>query len=848
MNRQSLAEYVEDFRRYGSGTAFVHRRGYRTVRWSYREIAEAASQVARLLEQRGVQPGERVLLWGENCGEWVAAFYGCVLRGAVVVPLDKIASPEFAGRVAQQVQARMALGTRELLPHLPGVSALAFEEFPAALAALPPSPYAGGALARTDLLQIIFTSGATADPKGVVITHGNVLANLTPLETEIAKYLKYERIFHPVRFLNLLPLSHVFGQFMGIFVPQLLRGTVLFQETLRPSEVVRTIKRQRVSVLVVVPRMLDALKDRFERAWEAQGRLEAMRRAMEAAKDLKFTRRWWRFREVHHQFGWKFWAMISGGAALDAATEEFWRRLSFVVVQGYGMTETTSLVSVNHPFGVGRGSIGKVLAGREIKLADNGEILVRGESVASAYWQGGEMKPVAGDNGWLRTGDLGAVDAQGNLYFKGRQKNVIVTPEGMNVYPEDLESALRQQPGVRDCLVLPLPRDGNAVPGAVLLLRDSTADAAQIVQRANESLAEFQRIRQWLVWPEEDFPRTATHKPRANAILEVARVKLGLDAAHQATAAAVGQAGSLGDLVASIAGRGHGAGAADIAQLSSLERVELMSAMEDRYQVDLNEAQFTAATTLNDLEKLLRESSGAESPAAHHYPRWAQRWPATWIRPLIYHLITWPATQILSAPRIFGRERLRGLRGPALLVCNHITYADIGFVLAALPMRWRKLAVAMQGEMLRKMRRPPADWLWWEKLLAPLSYWLMTPLFNVFPLPQRSGFRESFQFAGESADRGYSVLVFPEGARTKDGKIAPFRSGTGLLAANLRLPVIPLRIFGLWELKARGRRGFAPHGAIQIVIGDPLRFPPETPPEGITPAVEAAVRGLQLPS
>lgn len=843
MTRWSLAEYVENFRRYGREIAFVQRRGYRTERWTYTRVAETASQVARELEQRGVRKGERVILWGENCGEWTAAFFGCVLHGAVAVPLDKIASPEFVRRITAQVQARIAFGSREQLAHLATLLTISFEDFPSALGAHSSAPYAGPPFDRSDVLQIIFTSGATADPKGVVITHGNVLANLTPLEAEIAKYLKYERIFHPIRFLNLLPLSHVFGQFMGLFVPQLLRGTVLFQETLNPGEVIRTLKRERVSVLVAVPRMLESLKDRIERDYESRGELQSLRNTMAAAANDKFTKRWWRFRKIHSQFGWKFWAFVSGGAALDAATEEFWRRLSFVVVQGYGMTETTSLVSVNHPFKLGRGSIGKVLPGREMKLAENGEILVRGESIASAYWQGGEMKPVAGEEGWLRTGDLGALDADGNLYFKGRQKNVIVTPEGMNVYPEDLENALRGQPGIRDCVVLPLPREGNAVPGAVLLLREPRADAAQIIRDANESLAEYQHIRQWLVWPGEDFPRTSTQKPRTNAILDVARAKLGADAARSVDSFAAGSSGSVAGLVARITRRGSGETTdADLASLSSLERVELMSAIEDRFQVDLNESKFTAATTLADLEKLLREPTAARSDL--HYPRWVQRWPVTWIRRIVYYLLAWPATLILSAPKIDGREKLRGLRGPALVVSNHITYADIGFILWALPPHLRALAVAMEGERVALMRRPPADWRWWERSVARTAYWLMTPLFNVFPLPQRAGFRESFQFAGESADRGYSVLVFPEGARTPDGAIAPFRSGIGLLACNLKLPVIPMRIHGLWELKARHRRVVAPYGAISVSIGEPIRFAPDSDPEQITQALEAAVRAL----
>ncbi len=372
-------------------------------------------------------------------------------------------------------------------------------------------------LNRDDVVQIIFTSGTTAEPRGVVISHGNILANLEPLDREIGEYLRYERIFHPLRFLNLLPLSHVFGQFLGIFLPQLLAATVLFQDTLNPTEVIRVIKRERVSVVVAVPRLMESLKDKILRDLESAGRQAWFKRQFEAAKDQHFVRRWWRFRRIHSQFGWKFWAFISGGAALDAETEEFWRRLSFVVIQGYGLTETTSLISLNHPFHTGRRSIGKVLEGREIKLDETGEILVRGANVAAGYWQSKQLKPVLNEEGWFRTGDLGELDAEGNLYFKGRKKNVIVTREGMNVYPDDLEAALRRQHEVRDCVVVGLEHGGNAEPCAVLILRDS-ADPETVVKHANRQLAEFQHMRRWLLWPEQDFPRTPTQKPKTAVI------------------------------------------------------------------------------------------------------------------------------------------------------------------------------------------------------------------------------------------------------------------------------------------------------------------------------------------
>jgi len=433
---RSLVEYLDRFLERGHETAYVQRRGYRTVRWSYRQVADLAFQFARELDARAITKGERVLLWGPNSAEWVAAFWGCALRGVVVVPMDDVATPDFALRVHQQVDARLLLCSREHAQQ--SIPTLTLEELADSLASHSPVAYPSATVAPADTLEIVFTSGTTAEPKGVVITHGNVLANIAPLELEIRKYLKYERWVHPVRFLNLLPLSHVFGQFLGIFLPQLMGGTVIFQDTLKPGDVIGTIHRERVSVLVAVPRVLQSLKEKIERDLEDKGCSEQFRQQFRAAEGKHFLHRWWTFRRIHRQFGWKFWAFISGGAALDRNTEEFWGRLGYAAIQGYGLTETTSLISVNHPFRLGKGSIGKVLAGREIKLAPDGEILVRGGGVAAGYWNPKNFQPVASEDGWCRTGDVGELDADGNLYFKGRKKDVIVTPAGMNVYPDDL--------------------------------------------------------------------------------------------------------------------------------------------------------------------------------------------------------------------------------------------------------------------------------------------------------------------------------------------------------------------------------------------------------------------------
>ena len=369
MARSSLVAYLDDFLQRGDDCAYGQRSGYRTVRWSYRQVAETAFRFARELQARGINKGERVLLWGPNSAEWVAAFFGCLLQGAIVVPMDFSAAPDFASRVSLQVAAKLIVCSRDHAGAGFSAPTLILDDLSENLARHPASTYPAVALEPQDPLEIVFTSGTTAEPKGVVITHGNVLANIAPLENEIRKYLKYERWVHPVRFLNLLPLSHVFGQFLGIFLPQLLGGVVIFQESLKPAEIVATIRRERVSVMVAVPRLLQSLKEKVERDLEDEGRLEKFRRQFGQAQGKHFLHRWWIFRHIRRQFGWKFWAFISGGAALDRDTEEFWDRLGYAVIQGYGLTETTSIVSVNHPFRLGKGSIGKVLAGREVKLA-----------------------------------------------------------------------------------------------------------------------------------------------------------------------------------------------------------------------------------------------------------------------------------------------------------------------------------------------------------------------------------------------------------------------------------------------------------------------------------------------
>ncbi|HEY6467203.1 MAG TPA: AMP-binding protein [Candidatus Acidoferrales bacterium] len=844
MPRESLFEYFRPDSRPANETAVVWRRGYRRERWSYSTLLSHAARFSVELEARGIAKGDRVLIWGENSGEWIAAFLACVFRGAIAVPLDAIGEKSFAERVARQAEVRLAIISRNLPADNLAPQTIALEDVSPIAAPHSAANFSPTSVNRDDPVEIVFTSGTTAEPRGVVLTHANILANITPIETEFEKYRRYERFFHPIRILNLLPLSHVFGQFLGIFLPQVFGATVNFMDTLNPAEVIREIHDQRISVLVAVPRLIESLHGQIERDLESRGKLEKFRDTFDRSAHVHFLRRWWRFRGVRRRFGWKFWAMVSGGAALPTEAEKLWTRLGYAVIQGYGLTETTSLISLNHPFRIGQGSIGKPVAGNEIKLSDEGEILVRGENVASGYWQKEGIAPAVDAEGWFHTGDLGERDATGNLYFKGRSKNVIVTPEGLKVYPGDLEAELRKEPEVRDAVVVGLEKDGNAEACAVLLLRDgdsSSADkeATSVVQRANQRLAPFQQMRRWIVWRDQDFPRTPTQKPMLGKIREAAEAEL-LGRTNASTDAT-------NDLLSRLTrGCGDNGGQGQALQLSSIERVELMGELEDRYQVDLSEADFSKAETVSQIERLV-QTPPSRAPA-FQYPTWPQSLATRIFRATVYNFLAVPAMLILGWPRITGREKLASLPGSKhranLVIANHVTYFDPAYIMLGLPERFRRrLAVAMDGELLESMRTPPPMRNWFLGLVDRVTYFLLVSIFDVFPLPRHAGFQRSFAFIGNLIDRGWNVLIFPEGERTKNGRVSPFRAGIGLLATRLRVPVIPMYLGNFWELKQKGKHMVRP-GQVRVAIGEPASFTESEAPEKVAQELQDRVEKL----
>lgn len=827
MPRDSLLDFWADAAPLHS-EFLIHDDGYRSHTFSYAEVGRLARVFANRLRGAGIGPGEKIIVWAENRPEWVVAFWGCLLERVVVVPIDYRASDDLLRRVLHIVEARaVVVGNEVRLPRLD-------VEVPvwrlAECATAPPvggtvssaqsvdeSDHSTGTVSSDDVAEIIFTSGATADPKGVVITHRNILANIVPVEREILKYRKYGWPFFPLRFLNLLPLSHMFGQAMATFIPPMLRGTVVFMHGYNPTEIVRQIANRRVSVLVCVPKILDVLRDYV---------LRLVPDAAETPVDTPhIVARWWRYRDVHRLFGWKFWSFVVGAAPLDPELEAFWSRLGFLVVQGYGLTETAPIVTLNHPFKARRGTVGTPIAGVEVKLGPDGEILVRGDNVTTGYYRAPTETAQAFSNGWFHTGDLGTMDDHGRLSVRGRKKELIVTPEGLNVFPDDVERVLDQDPHVLESVVVGVTRGGEERVHAVLRLApDGVGD--DVIRRANAQLEDHQKLRGMSMWPGDGLPRTdGTRK------LKRRQVKRWVEAggAGRPTAAPPTHGETAESIVSRVAG-GRTVRAdttLDELGLSSLERMELLMAMEERFETTIDELAFSAATTVGDLQRLVQQPEGMPAPAAvvaerFEFPAWNRGRVARAVRRTSLPLWLLPLTRLFAWIHVDGLTHLDAVSGPVIFAANHRSHIDTPVILASLPPRWRyRVAPAMAKEFFAAhffaSQHSRREWA-----TNSLNYVLAALFFNAFPLPQREvGTRQALRYIGELVSTGYCPLIFPEGRRVEPNEIARFQPGIGMMASRLDVPVVPVHLEGTGRVLSPTWRMARP-GRVRVRFGPPV--------------------------
>jgi long-chain acyl-CoA synthetase len=500
------------------------------------------------------------------------------------------------------------------------------------------------------------------------------------------------------------------------------------------------------------------------------------------------------------------------------------------------------MVTLDHPFDSRPGSLGRPLPGVEVRIAPDGEILVRGPNVAG----------VVDAEGWLRTGDLGRLDGEGRLWYLGRKDARFVTPAGVNVDPEPVAARLAAEPSIADALVLERPWGEPGVVCAVLVVRPG-GDPARAVAATNEDLPDAARVRAWRVWPEADFPRTRTGKPRVRAI----RTWLAGQAGGEETAPPAEAAlDPLSRMVADIGGVEPSALGPETRlgdALGSLDRVELATRIEMTYGVPLPMEAAAPERRLADLAAVLSTEQRAVAPtkvpaaaeldtrpAARKVPeaRWRGWAPVRGFRFALTQGLLRPLWRSLVDLDVGGLEHVAALEPPFLIAANHQSDLDPGAVLFALPAR-RSFRVATT-----------AMWEHFERSRAGrLQYALAVAGLDLVPLLQTGDWRPTLRIAGEVADRGGCPLVYPEGERSTDGSLLPFQRGLGILARDLHLPVVPCAASGLLSVLPKGARWprgvWAGRAAVAVRFGEPLPAPrPDDDPRAIVDEARARIAAL----
>jgi long-chain acyl-CoA synthetase len=511
--------------------------------WTPAELRQRSRLAAWRLRAAGLQPGDRILTWSPSTPQLPAVYWGAMRAGVIIVPLDLRMAPAVLQRIADRAETRfIAVGTGHDAPD-PTANGLR-QLTPIALDALTADVQPGDPAfpadwermldqwprpTRGDLFEAVYTSGTTSLPKGVMLAHGNILSTLA-----VCRVLLPPR---PHRVVSLLPLSHLFEQAPVLFYGTMIGAQVLYVRSRNPRVIFESLREHRVTTMVVTPQLLEIFWSAITREVDRQGKRQKFERARRVARRLPYPLRRLLFRSLHRQLGGALTLFVSAGAYLPPDLQSSWEDLGIVVLQGYGATEcgpAAANTETDHP----AGTVGRTLEPVQLRLAqEDSEIMVAGPTVSAGYWKDPAATAAAFDgSGWYRTGDIGRFDEHGRLVLSGRKRNIIVLPNGLNVYPEDIESALQDHglsqavvletaPGRIEAIVLP-PGSQPIISGAQAAAHavDEAGVAAvraqieRIVKATNQELGVHQRIDAWRLWPEPDFPRTHTLKIRRDTV------------------------------------------------------------------------------------------------------------------------------------------------------------------------------------------------------------------------------------------------------------------------------------------------------------------------------------------
>jgi long-chain acyl-CoA synthetase len=762
--------------------------GWRTV--NSRELLALVDGVAEELAARGVTAGDRVVLWSPSGIRTPVFLFGVWKLGAIVVPFDKDMNPEAARAILASVEPRCVIFGFDQHPSWAPGDAIAWWE-PAPRLPAPWQP------PREDLAAIFFTSGTTGQPKGCMIAHANLCSQLEVFDDRIP-------LDASCRLASILPLSHLFELTCGLLYPMAQGAAVHYIPSRRGADIVRVLQEQHITHMMAVPQLLSLMGNALEQRLQSRLPAPVYRSLLDVADRSPMPIRRRLFFMVHRQIGGQLRLLAAGGAALAVDTQQQWQRLGVDVVQGYGTSECSPVVACGEPRITPAGSVGPPLKGVEVRLSVENELLVRGPNVMRGYWHDpARTAQVLSEDGWYATGDLASIDASGNVWLRGRARDLIVLPSGLNVWPEDVEDALRAEPSLRDAAVV-----GVATPGGGMRLHAYLipaqpsargADPRPLLARVNSRLASHQRVSTASWWPEVDFPRTSTLKVRRHLLPEPT---------EEPPEAAASVPPVEGDPVAlALANAAHVTSVSEdqtLAQLGldSLGLVDLATQLEESTGRALMEGTLSTEMSVAALRAAVQAAplapEGGDSDlgtdASLPVPPWFYRyaWP---LRPLLtapfdlIYFVGIPHTIVL------GADQLRHLPRTVVFAGNHRSFADMPLVrvgLSRTPARRfaRRLVIAAMAEG--------------EGWRSPLARYVAAG-FGLYPLDRVSHREASLRRLASLARDGGAVLIFPQGAHVRpvdergNPPVARFKTGVAHIAEALDAPVVPFGLAGTEE-------------------------------------------------
>ena len=886
--------------RWPANVALEIQRREQVESYTYAEVRRMAESVGRWMVENGLAAGSRCAIFADNHPRWVAVYLGIIASGCTAVPLDTAVHADQVAKLLKNSGTVLVFCDHKHLPAIreaieglaikvvltdTGVGEGPFDSHSEQVRGTPGSPQAGPTQVIADLESILadgpgnfsaiessseglasllYTSGTTADPKGVMLTHGNLLG-------EVEVVFKRVQIGPEDALLGVLPLFHVLSQMANLLLPLVRGSRVVYLETLNTTELLRALQERKITAFAVVPQFFNLIHERIFKEAAKRGAatvkvLRVLMKLNEMLRKIGINAGRSFFGKVHATFGDRMRYLITGGSRFDPQVGRDFHALGIDILQAYGLTETTGGAFLVEPANNVIGSVGPPFPGIEAKIMDpqsrdegpaSGEILIRGPIVMKGYWNRPDATAEILKDGWLHTGDLGYFDPDGNLFITGREKEIIILSNGKNIYPEEVEAQYLKSRYIKEICVMGFegtPDDPRfdqlyavIVPNFEMLKEHKIVNLKEVIrydiENLSTQLASTKRIANYEIW-QEDLPRTTTRKLKRFEIEKRVRANQGkkLDEAGTALPEKPLSADDSSWLEqpevqkAVKVIREVARNAPEVIRpsqnleldlgLDSMQRVEMLSALEEALGADVEESRLAEIYTVRELVDLVLDgASGARSEPRAQFAGWGtilKEEPtdpevlALVKRRPVFELFCFGVSRLIQ---IFALDRFQlhftGLeklpaRGPVIISSNHQSYLDPEILASLLPWSLFRNTFSLGTSdvfgtgLMRRIAR----------LLRVV---VLNPDANLVPAMRAGAF---------GLRRGRVLILYPEGERSIDGLPKTFKKGAAILSVHLQVPIVPVAIDGFFDAWPRGK-GLPKFVPVKMKFGDPIYPPPE---------------------